>query len=150
MSRTGRHIKTSIICDGVKITPRRAKFLDLLVEGMSNEEMASQLNVTTVTVKSMLYRLYEEVDIRGGKSQRSRLGMWWARQWHVINDGRKMRDLTAENRELTRKLAIKENAIRVLKKERDAALLELERNEVRKTKALWAKDIVERFHSLNQ
>ena len=65
----------------IKITPRDEQVLQLLMQGCSNKEIASQLNISPRTVKQHLRTLFLRAGIRDGRkgsswrlpcSQRSR------------------------------------------------------------------------------
>jgi DNA-binding CsgD family transcriptional regulator len=49
---------------GLQITITDARLLSLLWRGMSNEEIASSLNVRVGTVKSRLFRLYQKLGVK--------------------------------------------------------------------------------------
>jgi DNA-binding NarL/FixJ family response regulator len=53
--------------DQIKITPRDAQVLQLLVQGCSNKEIASQLNISPRTVKQHLRTLFLRAGIREGR-----------------------------------------------------------------------------------
>lgn len=56
-----------------KITPREAVILDLLVEGLTDKEIAARLSVSTSAVRRHLERLAAKWNRRG----RVALGVWW-------------------------------------------------------------------------
>jgi DNA-binding NarL/FixJ family response regulator len=53
----------------VKITPRDHEVLHLLVQGCSNKEIASQLNISPRTVKQHLRTLFLRAGIREGRKR---------------------------------------------------------------------------------
>jgi DNA-binding NarL/FixJ family response regulator len=53
----------------IKITPRDEQVLKLLVEGCSNKEIASQLNISPRTVKQHLRTLFLRAGIRDGRKR---------------------------------------------------------------------------------
>ena len=53
----------------IKITPRDEQVLKLLVEGRSNKEIASQLNISPRTVKQHLRTLFLRAGIRDGRKR---------------------------------------------------------------------------------
>ena len=53
----------------IKITPRDQEVLKLLVEGCSNKEIASQLNISPRTVKQHLRTLFLRAGIRDGRKR---------------------------------------------------------------------------------
>ncbi len=55
--------------DEIKITPRDAEVLKLLVQGCSNKEIASQLNITPRTVKQHLRTMFLRAGIREGRKR---------------------------------------------------------------------------------
>jgi DNA-binding NarL/FixJ family response regulator len=55
--------------DGLKITPRDQQVLQLLVQGCSNKEIASQLNISPRTVKQHLRTLFLRAGIRDGRKR---------------------------------------------------------------------------------
>ena len=55
--------------DHIKITPRDAQVLQLLVQGCSNKEIASQLNISPRTVKQHLRTLFLRAGIREGRKR---------------------------------------------------------------------------------
>ena len=55
--------------DEIKITPRDEEVLRLLVEGCSNKEIASQLNISPRTVKQHLRTLFLRAGIREGRKR---------------------------------------------------------------------------------
>lgn len=48
-------------------TPREAQVIDLLAEGLSNEEIGARLGITKATVKICNYRLYRKFPEMGGR-----------------------------------------------------------------------------------
>ena len=55
--------------DEIKITPRDQEVLRLLVQGCSNKEIASQLNISPRTVKQHLRTLFLRAGIRDGRKR---------------------------------------------------------------------------------
>ena len=55
--------------DDMKITPRDEQVLKLLVQGCSNKEIASQLNISPRTVKQHLRTLFLRAGIREGRKR---------------------------------------------------------------------------------
>lgn len=55
--------------DEIKITPRDEQVLKLLVQGCSNKEIASQLNISPRTVKQHLRTLFLRAGIREGRKR---------------------------------------------------------------------------------
>jgi len=55
--------------DEIKITPRDREVLRLLVQGCSNKEIASQLNISPRTVKQHLRTLFLRAGIRDGRKR---------------------------------------------------------------------------------
>ena len=53
----------------IKITPRDLEVLRLLVQGCSNKEIASQLNISPRTVKQHLRTLFLRADIKEGRKR---------------------------------------------------------------------------------
>ena len=53
----------------IKITPRDEQVLRLLVQGGSNKEIASQLNISPRTVKQHLRTLFLRAGIREGRKR---------------------------------------------------------------------------------
>jgi len=53
----------------IKITPRDEQVLHLLVQGCSNKEIASQLNISPRTVKQHLRTLFLRAGIREGRKR---------------------------------------------------------------------------------
>ena len=53
----------------IKITPRDREVLRLLVQGCSNKEIASQLNISPRTVKQHLRTLFLRAGIREGRKR---------------------------------------------------------------------------------
>jgi IS30 family transposase len=56
--------------DHIKITPRDQQVLQLLNQGCSNKEIASQLNISPRTVKQHLRTLFLRAGIRDGAQTR--------------------------------------------------------------------------------
>lgn len=54
---------------GIKITPRDEDVLKLLVQGCSNKEIATQLNISPRTVKQHLRTLFLRAGIRDGRKR---------------------------------------------------------------------------------
>jgi DNA-binding NarL/FixJ family response regulator len=54
---------------GIKITDRDAQVLHLLVQGCSNKEIASQLQISPRTVKQHLRTLFLRAGIRDGRKR---------------------------------------------------------------------------------
>jgi DNA-binding NarL/FixJ family response regulator len=55
--------------DDMKITPRDHQVLKLLMQGCSNKEIASQLNISPRTVKQHLRTLFLRAGIRDGRKR---------------------------------------------------------------------------------
>ncbi len=55
--------------DQIKITRRDRQVLDLLVQGCSNKEIASQLDISPRTVKQHLRTLFLRAGIREGRKR---------------------------------------------------------------------------------
>lgn len=55
--------------NNIKITRRDGQVLKLLVQGCSNKEIGSQLNISTRTVKQHLRILFLRADIRTGRKR---------------------------------------------------------------------------------
>jgi DNA-binding NarL/FixJ family response regulator len=55
--------------DHIKITPRDEQVLQLLIQGCSNKEIASQLNISPRTVKQHLRTLFLRAGIRDGRKR---------------------------------------------------------------------------------
>ena len=55
--------------DQVKVTPRDQQVLNLLVQGCSNKEIASQLNISPRTVKQHLRTLFLRAGIKEGRKR---------------------------------------------------------------------------------
>jgi DNA-binding NarL/FixJ family response regulator len=53
----------------IKITPRDQQVLRLLVQGCSNKEIASQLNISPRTVKQHLRTLFLRAGIKDGRKR---------------------------------------------------------------------------------
>jgi len=53
----------------IKITPRDQQVLHLLVQGCSNKEIASQLNISPRTVKQHLRTLFLRAGIKEGRKR---------------------------------------------------------------------------------
>jgi DNA-binding NarL/FixJ family response regulator len=53
----------------IKITPRDQQVLKLLVQGCSNKEIATQLNISPRTVKQHLRTLFLRAGIRDGRKR---------------------------------------------------------------------------------
>jgi len=53
----------------IKITPRDEQVLKLLVQGCSNKEIATQLNISPRTVKQHLRTLFLRAGIRDGRKR---------------------------------------------------------------------------------
>ena len=53
----------------IKITPRDEQVLKLLLEGCSNKEIASQMNISPRTVKQHLRTLFLRAGIRDGRKR---------------------------------------------------------------------------------
>ncbi len=53
----------------IKTTKRDEQVLKLLVQGCSNKEIGSQLNISTRTVKQHLRTLFLRADIRNGRKR---------------------------------------------------------------------------------
>jgi len=54
---------------GIKITPRDEQVLKLLVQGCSNKEIATHLNISPRTVKQHLRTLFLRAGIRDGRKR---------------------------------------------------------------------------------
>ena len=53
----------------IKITPRDAEVLKLLVQGCSNKEIAKQLKISPRTVKQHLRTMFLRAEIREGRKR---------------------------------------------------------------------------------
>ncbi len=60
-------LKTMINLNEIKITPRDQQVLRLLVQGCSNKEIASHLNISPRTVKQHLRTLFLRAGIKEGR-----------------------------------------------------------------------------------
>jgi DNA-binding NarL/FixJ family response regulator len=58
-----------LILTQIKITPRDREVLQLLMEGCSNKEIASQLHISPRTVKQHLRTLFLRAGIRDGRKR---------------------------------------------------------------------------------
>jgi DNA-binding NarL/FixJ family response regulator len=58
-----------LILNQIKITPRDREVLQLLMEGCSNKEIASQLHISPRTVKQHLRTLFLRAGIRDGRKR---------------------------------------------------------------------------------
>ena len=63
-----------------KLTKREAEVLDLLIKGKTNKEIASSLYISTHTVKAILEKLYEKLNIHN----RVQLAVYYLK---VLNSG---------------------------------------------------------------
>ncbi len=61
--------KTMINLNEIKITPRDQQVLRLLVQGCSNKEIASHLNISPRTVKQHLRTLFLRAGIKEGRKR---------------------------------------------------------------------------------
>ena len=68
----------------IKITPRDEQVLKLLVEGCSNKEIASQLNISPRTVKQHLRTLFLRAGIRDGRKQVRLATAMFAREQETV------------------------------------------------------------------
>lgn len=68
----------------IKITPRDEQVLKLLVEGCSNKEIASQLNISPRTVKQHLRTLFLRAGIRDGRKRVKLATAMFAREQGAI------------------------------------------------------------------
>jgi DNA-binding NarL/FixJ family response regulator len=64
-----RRIGTVMDLDRMKVTPRDQQVLDLLVQGCSNKEIATQLSISPRTVKQHLRTLFLRAGIRDGRKR---------------------------------------------------------------------------------
>ena len=72
----------------IKITPRDAQVLKLLVQGCSNKEIASQLNISPRTVKQHLRTMFLRAGIRDGRKRvRLATAMFQKEQRELCNRG---------------------------------------------------------------
>ena len=72
----------------IKITPRDAQVLKLLVQGCSNKEIASQLNISPRTVKQHLRTMFLRAGIRDGRKRvRLATAMFQKEQKESCNHG---------------------------------------------------------------
>jgi DNA-binding NarL/FixJ family response regulator len=55
--------------DRANVTPREQQILNLLVQGCSNKEIGSHLNIALRTVKQHLHMLFSRAGIRGGSKR---------------------------------------------------------------------------------
>jgi DNA-binding NarL/FixJ family response regulator len=60
---------TMLSLNQIKITPRDEQVLQLLMQGCSNKEIASQLNISPRTVKQHLRTLFLRAGIRDGRKR---------------------------------------------------------------------------------
>src|SRR6201993_2996754 len=69
--RLNRRSRTELMINlnEIKITPRDEQVLRLLVQGCSNKEIASQLNISPRTVKQHLRTLFLRAGIREGRKR---------------------------------------------------------------------------------
>src|ERR1700757_57795 len=69
--RLNRRSRTELMINlnEIKITPRDEQVLRLLVQGGSNKEIASQLNISPRTVKQHLRTLFLRAGIREGRKR---------------------------------------------------------------------------------
>ena len=58
-----------LILNHIKVTPRDREVLQLLMQGCSNKEIASQLNISPRTVKQHLRTLFLRAGIRDGRKR---------------------------------------------------------------------------------
>jgi DNA-binding NarL/FixJ family response regulator len=65
----GQEEQSMVSLNAIKITPRDEQVLKLLVEGCSNKEIASQLNISPRTVKQHLRTLFLRAGIREGRKR---------------------------------------------------------------------------------
>jgi DNA-binding NarL/FixJ family response regulator len=68
----------------IKITPRDEQVLKLLVEGCSNKEIASQLNISPRTVKQHLRTLFLRAGIRDGRKRVRLATAMFAREQEAV------------------------------------------------------------------
>jgi DNA-binding NarL/FixJ family response regulator len=61
--------KTMLNLSHIKITPRDQQVLQLLIQGCSNKEIASQLQISPRTVKQHLRTLFLRAGIREGRKR---------------------------------------------------------------------------------
>src|SRR4249920_2415294 len=69
LEREGADKSPMINLNEIKITPRDQQVLRLLVQGCSNKEIASQLNISPRTVKQHLRTLFLRAGIRDGRKR---------------------------------------------------------------------------------
>jgi DNA-binding NarL/FixJ family response regulator len=50
--------------DAVSMTPREREVIDLIAEGLSNEEMTARLGIATATVRSHVRNVMEKLTLR--------------------------------------------------------------------------------------
>ena len=55
--------------DHIKITPRDAQVLQLLIQGCSNKEIAAQMNISPRNVKQHLRTMFLRAGIREGRKR---------------------------------------------------------------------------------
>ncbi|MGC2476919.1 MAG: helix-turn-helix transcriptional regulator [Candidatus Sulfotelmatobacter sp.] len=67
--REPKEVTNVIDLDQVKVTPRDQQVLNLLVQGCSNKEIGSQLNISPRTVKQHLRTLFLRAGIREGRKR---------------------------------------------------------------------------------
>ena len=49
---------------GVSLTPREKQIIELLVKGLSNQDMANELFVSPHTIKTHIYKLYKKIGVK--------------------------------------------------------------------------------------
>lgn len=70
----------------VTITPRQAEILDLVAQGMTNEEIGERLEISAGSVRNTITRFYNAIDCpRAHSVCRVRLVLWW-QQWNMPSE----------------------------------------------------------------
>jgi DNA-binding NarL/FixJ family response regulator len=65
---------------GVRLTDRQTQVLELVAQGLSNEDVARALNTSVRTIRNHLYQIYPAV----GVTSRSAATRWW---WTTVGAG---------------------------------------------------------------
>jgi DNA-binding NarL/FixJ family response regulator len=65
---------------GVRLTERQAQVLELVAQGLSNEDIAGVLNTSVRTIRNHLYQIYPAVGVKS----RSAATRWW---WTTVGAG---------------------------------------------------------------
>ncbi|MGH9347401.1 MAG: response regulator [Vicinamibacterales bacterium] len=67
----GRHASADVRNDGDGLTKREHEIISLLVEGLSNKEIAARLNIATFTVKSHVHNILEKLRLQSAARSRA-------------------------------------------------------------------------------